>query len=105
MSGHIQDLPDEVLTYVLSLVSPYKDLHSANQVCKQWRRCVSQVIHERKTKFSKAVNQKKLLWTKAEFQEDKIISRRYSHSGFNILSNEKVSFQNLVFKRNFPFAL
>ena len=81
MSAHIQDLPDEVLTYVLSLVSPYKDLHSANQVCKQWQRCVSQVVHERKTKFSKAVNAKKLLWTKAEFQEDKIISRRYSHSG------------------------
>ena len=80
----IQKLPDEVLIYILTLISPYQDLHSAAQVCRQWRHCVHQVVYQRKSNFNKAVNQMKLLWTKSECNNDgkkSIISRRYSHSG------------------------
>lgn len=36
----IEDLPDEVLEFILSLIPPYKDLHDCMQVSKRWRRCV-----------------------------------------------------------------
>ena len=81
----IQKLPDEVLIYILTLISPYQDLHSAAQVCRQWRHCVHQVVYQRKSNFTKAVNQMKLLWTKSECGNNdgkkSLISRRYSHSG------------------------
>ena len=34
----IQDLPDEILEYILSLTSPYRDFKSAMMVCKRWRK-------------------------------------------------------------------
>lgn len=33
----INDLPDEVIEFVLSFVPPYKDLHDCMLVCKRWR--------------------------------------------------------------------
>lgn len=36
----IEDLPDEVLEFILSLIPPYKDLHDCLMVSKRWRRCV-----------------------------------------------------------------
>lgn len=37
-STSINDLPDEVLEYVLSLIPPYKDLEDCMLVCKRWHR-------------------------------------------------------------------
>lgn len=36
----IEDLPDEVLEFILSLIPPYKDLHDCLAVSKRWKRCV-----------------------------------------------------------------
>jgi F-box protein 42 len=36
----VDDLPDEVLEYILSLVAPYKDLQECSLVCKRWNRSV-----------------------------------------------------------------
>lgn len=36
-SHSINDLPDEVIEFVLSFVPPYKDLHDCMLVCKRWR--------------------------------------------------------------------
>lgn len=36
----MDDLPEEVLEFILSLISPYKDLHDCMLVSKKWRRCV-----------------------------------------------------------------
>lgn len=33
---NINDLPDEVLEYIFSFVSPYKDLKECMLVCKRW---------------------------------------------------------------------
>lgn len=33
----INDLPDEIIEFVLSFVPPYKDLHDCMLVCKRWR--------------------------------------------------------------------
>lgn len=37
----IDDLPDEVLEYILSLVSPYKDSDSCKLVSKRWCRTIN----------------------------------------------------------------
>ena len=77
----ILNLPDEVLIYILTLVSPYKDLHHCAQVCQQWRICAKQVAHQKKKTFIKAVSKSKLIWTKRTIDSEKlIISKRYSHS-------------------------
>jgi F-box-like len=35
-STDINSLPNEILEYILSLLSPYCDLKSTLQVCKRW---------------------------------------------------------------------
>lgn len=36
----MDNLPDEVLEFILSFIPPYEDLHDCMQVSKRWRRCV-----------------------------------------------------------------
>lgn len=36
----INDLPDEVLEFILGLIPPYKDIHDCMLVSKRWRSCV-----------------------------------------------------------------
>lgn len=76
----IWNVPDEVLIYILTLVSPYKDLHHCAQVCHQWHHCVTQVVAQKKKNFLKAVLKSNLSWNKAEPNDNLIISKRYSHS-------------------------
>lgn len=82
IKSKITDLPDEVLTYILSLVSPYEDLHHCSQVCHQWRHCSKQVVAQRKKNFLKAVSNLKLIWQQEQEKSENssIISKRYSHS-------------------------
>ena len=39
-SSSINDLPDEVLEYILSLISPYKDMKECMLVCRRWLQSV-----------------------------------------------------------------
>lgn len=36
----INDLPNEVIEFILSFVPPYKELHNCMLVCKRWRTTV-----------------------------------------------------------------
>lgn len=36
----INDLPDELIEFVLSFVPPYNDLHNCMIVSKRWKKCV-----------------------------------------------------------------
>ena len=81
MDTGISNVPDEVLIYILSLVSSYKDLQHCAQVCHQWHFCARQVAYQKKKNFIKAVSKFKLTWTKRQNENEKlIISKRYSHS-------------------------
>lgn len=40
----INDLPDEVIEFVLSFVPPYEDLHNCMLVCKRWRKSVQSSV-------------------------------------------------------------
>lgn len=35
----IEDLPDEVLEFILGFLPPYKDLQNCMSVCKRWCNC------------------------------------------------------------------
>lgn len=35
----VEDLPDEVLEFILSFLPPYKDLQNCMAVCKRWCDC------------------------------------------------------------------
>jgi len=35
-SANIKDLPQEILEYIFSLLSPYKDFKSVMLVCRDW---------------------------------------------------------------------
>lgn len=38
MKCHINDFPDEILEFILSLLRPYKDLKTCLLVCKRWNK-------------------------------------------------------------------
>lgn len=96
----IEDLPEEVLEYILSLVSPYKDLHECMRVSKKWRRCVlskaiftsisacyfiiiilSDVIKLKQRNFYRAINEFDVKWDRVSIDDGTpSITKRYSHS-------------------------
>lgn len=39
LQSTIEDLPDEVLEFILGLLPPYKDLQNCMVVCKRWYNC------------------------------------------------------------------
>lgn len=58
----IEELPEEVLQYILSLVSPYQDLQSCKLVSKKWRQCVLKVIRCKKWDLYKAIRDFDVRW-------------------------------------------
>ena len=40
----INSLPEEVLEYILSLVSPYGDLYACKLVCKKWLELIQGIL-------------------------------------------------------------
>ncbi|PSN48109.1 hypothetical protein C0J52_13244 [Blattella germanica] len=77
----MDDLPDEVLEYILSLVAPYKDLQECSLVCKRWHRSVKNVIRHAQKNLNRAITDFNIRWeniTPAEMAPT--ITKRYSHS-------------------------
>ena len=58
----IDDLPDEVLDYILSLVSTYGDLRSCHRVSHRWKNAVHRVAHNHGLAIEKAMPEMRLLW-------------------------------------------
>lgn len=81
MQCRIDDLPDELLEYILSLIPPYKDLRQCKLVSKRWCRAIRNVIEHNEAHFRKAVSFGALfwsLWTKEHWMPT--INKRHSHS-------------------------
>ncbi|XP_011700181.1 PREDICTED: F-box only protein 42-like [Wasmannia auropunctata] len=62
MQCKINDLPDELLEYILSLIPPYKDLQECRLVCKRWYRATKNVVEHNEAHFQKSVAFGSLLW-------------------------------------------
>lgn len=81
MECNIDDLPDVLLEYILSLIPPYKDLEECKLVSKRWFCATQNVIHYNKTHFHKSVAYGSLLWNPCTpKQRMPTIAKRHSHS-------------------------
>ncbi|XP_032676240.1 F-box only protein 42 isoform X2 [Odontomachus brunneus] len=81
MQCKIDDLPDELLEYILSLVPPYKTLESCKFVCKRWRRTTEVVIARNEAHFQRSVAVGSLLWySLPSIHGPPTIGKRHSHS-------------------------
>ena len=58
----IEDIPDEVLDYILALVSAYGDLRNCCLVSRRWREAVHRVSRNHGLSMEKAVPDMKLVW-------------------------------------------
>ncbi|XP_012525965.1 F-box only protein 42 isoform X2 [Monomorium pharaonis] len=81
MQCKINDLPDELLEYILSLIPPYKDLQECRLVCKRWYRATKNVIEHNEAHFQKSVAFGSLLWNSLPSMHwISTIGKRHSHS-------------------------
>ncbi|XP_060516603.1 F-box only protein 42 [Cylas formicarius] len=77
----VEDLPEEVLEFILSFVSPYKDLHDCMVVSKKWRRCVLNVVKMKQRNLYKAINDFDIKWDRlTPVDMAPTITKRYSHT-------------------------
>ncbi|XP_018332759.1 F-box only protein 42 [Agrilus planipennis] len=76
----VEDLPDEVLEFILSLIPPYKDLHQCMLVSKRWRKCVCNVTKTRIRNLYKAISDFDISWhSLTPMPMAPAITKRYSH--------------------------
>ncbi|XP_054708039.1 F-box only protein 42-like [Uloborus diversus] len=80
MPPTIQDLPDPIIEYILSYLSPYKDLKQCMQVNRAWYRYVYDVIRKTQRDFYNAVCNMTVQWCHRLAEPGPTISKRYSHS-------------------------
>lgn len=81
MQCKIDDLPDELLEYILGLIPPYKDLQECKVVCKRWYRATKNVIEHNEAHFQKSVAFGTLLWKSLPSTHwVPTIGKRHSHS-------------------------
>ncbi|XP_054282395.1 F-box only protein 42-like [Macrosteles quadrilineatus] len=78
---HVNDLPDEILEYILCLLRPYDDLKKCMLVSKRWNKSAVNVLHHKKNNFNRCLVNFNIKWEHYT-PPDKChsISKRYSHS-------------------------
>ncbi|KAG8236337.1 hypothetical protein J437_LFUL010471 [Ladona fulva] len=77
----MEDLPDEILEYIISLTSSYKDLEDCKLVSKRWHRSVLNVIRLKKNNLLRAIAENKVRWQHMRPSDmAPTITKRYSHS-------------------------
>ncbi|EZA47441.1 F-box only protein [Ooceraea biroi] len=81
MQCKIDDLPDELLEYILSLIPPYKDFQECRVICKRWYRVTKNVIDHNRAHFQKSIASGSLLWNSLPSPHwAPTIGKRHSHS-------------------------
>ncbi|XP_023686023.2 F-box only protein 42-like [Paramormyrops kingsleyae] len=74
-------LPEEVLEYILSFLSPYQEHKMAALVCKQWYRLIKGVAYQCYHGFLRAVQEGCIQWESRTFPYPGTpITQRFSHS-------------------------
>uniref|UniRef100_A0A8C5JC02 F-box domain-containing protein n=1 Tax=Junco hyemalis TaxID=40217 RepID=A0A8C5JC02_JUNHY len=82
-SRSMLELPEEVLEYILSFLSPYQEHKTAALVCKQWYRLIKGVAHQCYHGFIKAVQEGNIQWESRTYPYPGTpITQRFSHSEY-----------------------
>ncbi|XP_028663772.1 F-box only protein 42 [Erpetoichthys calabaricus] len=85
------ELPEEVLEYILSFLSPYQEHKTAALVCKQWYRLIKGVAHQCYHGFIKAVQEGNIQWESRTYPYPGTpITQRFSHSACYYDSNQSM---------------
>ncbi|KAG8142406.1 putative F-box only protein [Naja naja] len=81
----MQELPEEVLEYILSFLSPYQEHKTAALVCKQWYRLIKGVAHQCYHGFIKSVQEGNIQWESRTYPYPGTpITQRFSHSEYSL---------------------
>ncbi|CAG4944051.1 unnamed protein product [Colias eurytheme] len=85
----IEDLPDEVLEFILGFLPPYKDLQNCMTVCKRWCHCAQSVLRKTSIKLIKAVGEFNIVWKNIASTEYIVptITKRFSHAACVLENN------------------
>ncbi|XP_034975371.1 F-box only protein 42 [Zootoca vivipara] len=87
----MQELPEEVLEYILSFLSPYQEHKMAALVCKQWYRLIKGVAHQCYHGFIKAVQEGNIQWESRTYPYPGTpITQRFSHSACYYDANQSM---------------
>ncbi|XP_073937329.1 F-box only protein 42 isoform X1 [Castor canadensis] len=85
------ELPEEVLEYILSFLSPYQEHKTAALVCKQWYRLIKGVAHQCYHGFMKAVQEGNIQWESRTYPYPGTpITQRFSHSACYYDANQSM---------------
>ncbi|KAL7837031.1 hypothetical protein SRHO_G00267420 [Serrasalmus rhombeus] len=85
------ELPEEVLEYILSFLSPYQEHKTAALVCKQWYRLIKGVAYQCYHGFLKAVQEGNIQWESRTYPYPGTpITQRFSHSACYYDSNQSM---------------
>ena len=79
----IDNLPDEVLKYIFSLISPYTDLISVGAVCKRWSYLVKETGEDTSSHWISSLKNGPLLWIPCvppSTYDRTFITQRFVHS-------------------------
>lgn len=68
----MENLPQEIVMHILSLLSPYRDQEIASLVCKRWKTIIDQLKHHRERQFEKDLINCNVQWY--ELSKDDSIS-------------------------------
>ncbi|KAJ3602895.1 hypothetical protein NHX12_030640 [Muraenolepis orangiensis] len=87
----MSELPEEVLEYILSFLSPYQEHKTAALVCKQWYRLIKGVAHQCYHGFLRAVQEGNIQWESRTYPYPGTpITQRFSHSACYYDSNQSM---------------
>ncbi|XP_020498094.1 F-box only protein 42 isoform X2 [Labrus bergylta] len=85
------ELPEEVLEYILSFLSPYQEHKTAALVCKQWYRLIKGVAYQCYHGFLRAVQEGNIQWESRTYPYPGTpITQRFSHSACYYDSNQSM---------------
>ena len=87
---NIESLPQEVLEFILSLVSPYGELKACALTCHRWNICTKNVIKKRQADFIRSVQEMKMDWSACTNATTTVINDNQNHlNGSHDQSTEK----------------
>ncbi|KAK7126291.1 hypothetical protein R3I94_017690 [Phoxinus phoxinus] len=85
------ELPEEVLEFILSFLSPYQEHKMAALVCKQWYRLIKGVAYQCYHGFLRAVQEGNIQWESRTYPYPGTpITQRFSHSACYYDSNQSM---------------
>ena len=84
----IDSLPDEVLEFILSKVSPYGDLKACGLTCHRWHACSRNVARKSKIDFMRSIQQMRMNWSVCTNASTAVISESHKSELHRVNSND-----------------